>query len=295
MKTENFLGSSAHPLKNSEGANLCFRNPWAQFKSKKKNKKTLPAGNTVFLSCLFQWSPGCSPQPLWHGGNITFKSLCTISCWWMWFTLSSIWWIQWLQDKGRDTELFTNTHNNWHLISSQNYFPNFSIGTRESSRPQAESLHHAHWMPQLSSYSWTSPAPLSNKMLNILFIAGPQSLSPTSRHPLAFLPITISISLVPSANGTHPTQENKRTRVSANSSQDWASKTQLLQETFSWASPKQRINFLREQQPPLANSGWRLLGSCQLAKLSEQHLKHFTYTMCAHTRLPFKYRSHLRG
>lgn len=88
-----------------------------------------------------------------------------------------------------------------------------------------------------------TPTPLSNRMLNILSIAGPQSLSPVSHHLLPFLPITLSISLVPSANSAHPTQENCGTRVSANGSQDWAGKTQSLQETFSWASPKQRINF----------------------------------------------------
>lgn len=159
MKTENFLRSSAHPLENSEGANLCFRNLQAQFKLKKTHT-TLPAGDTVFLSCLFQRSPGCSPQPLWHRGNITFKSLCTISCWWMWFTLSSIWWIQWLQDKGRDTQSYAHTHTHtWHLISSQNYFPNFYICTRASSRPQAEFLHHAHWLPQLSTVTAGHPHP----------------------------------------------------------------------------------------------------------------------------------------
>ena len=88
-----------------------------------------------------------------------------------------------------------------------------------------------------------TPSPLSNRMLNILSIAGPQSLSPTSHHLLPFLPITLSISFVPSANSAHPTQENRGTQVSANSSRDWASKTQSLQQTFSWASPRQRINF----------------------------------------------------
>jgi len=27
---------------------------------------------------------------------LTFRSLCTMSCWWIWWTLSRIWWIQWL-------------------------------------------------------------------------------------------------------------------------------------------------------------------------------------------------------
>lgn len=151
MKTEKFLRSSAHPLENSEVANLCFRNPRAQFKW----KKPLPAGNRVFLSCLIQWSPGCSPQPLWHGGNITFKSLCTISCWWMWFTLSSIWWIQWLQDKGRDTQLFVDAQTyTWHLISFQNYLPNFYICTRRFKDPRMNPFV----MPT-PCHSWTHPDP----------------------------------------------------------------------------------------------------------------------------------------
>lgn len=31
--------------------------------------------------------------------KITFKSLWTISCWWIWLTLSNIWWMQWLQNR----------------------------------------------------------------------------------------------------------------------------------------------------------------------------------------------------
>lgn len=51
MKTENFLRSSAHTLENSEGANLCFRNPRAQFKLKKKQKQN-PCQLAAQYSCL---------------------------------------------------------------------------------------------------------------------------------------------------------------------------------------------------------------------------------------------------
>lgn len=118
--------------------------------------------------------------------------------------------------KGRDTQSYARIFN----ISSQNYFPYFYICTRGHSRPHAESLHHDHWMPQLSTITAEQPQrPLpSNRMPNILSAAGPQRLSPTSHHFLPSLPIILSLSLVPSANSAHPTQNNQGIRVSSNSS-----------------------------------------------------------------------------
>lgn len=180
--------------------------------------------------------------------------------------------------KGRDTQSYAHAFN----ISSQTYFPRFYICTRgafkiscwiSSSRPLDATAKHHH--------SWGTPAPSpSNRMPNILSAAGPQSLSPTSHRFLPSPPIILNLSLVPSANSAHPTQNNQGIPVSSNSSWNCASKTKLLQETFHWASPEQRINSGRA-----ANAGWRRLGACQFEKLSEQHLKHFIYTMCTHTRL----------
>lgn len=94
------------------------------------------------------------------------------------------------------------------------------------------------------------PSPPSNRMPNILSVAGPQSLSPTSHHFLPSLPIILRLSLVPSANSAHPTQNNQGIWVSSNSSQNCVSKTKSLQETFHWASPEQRINFGRGAASP---------------------------------------------
>lgn len=185
MKTENFLGSSAHPLENSEGTNLCFRNPWALFKW--KSPPSWQHG--ISLSCLFQWSPGCFSQPSWHGGNITFKSLCTISCWWMWFTLSSIWWIQWLKDKGKDIQLCTRTHTLGISSHPRTVCLAFIF---VSGRVQDPMLN-----PFAMSTGWRSSVPsqldthstFSNRMINTQSIAGPQSLPPTSHHLLPFFPL----------------------------------------------------------------------------------------------------------
>lgn len=95
-----------------------------------------------------------------------------------------------------------------------------------------------------------NPSPPCNRMPNILSVAGPQSLSPTLHHFLPSLPITLSLSLVLSANSAHPTQNNQGIRVSSNSSRNCASKTKLLQETFHWAAPEQRINFGRAAASP---------------------------------------------
>lgn len=35
---------------------------------------------------------------------LTFRSLCTMSCWWMWLTLSRIWLMQWLRETKGETE-----------------------------------------------------------------------------------------------------------------------------------------------------------------------------------------------
>lgn len=134
----------------------------------------------------------------------------------------------------------------WHLISSQNYFPNFYICTRESSRPQAESLHHAHWMPQLTTVTAGHPQPpqqqdaklpiYSRTTKPLSYLPSPPSFPP---HHTKHLTCSFSQQCPPhTGEPRHP-----NTRVPANSSRDWASKIQSLQETFSWASPKQRINF----------------------------------------------------
>lgn len=60
MKTENFFGNSVHPLEKSEGMKIVLEELLSPvlveggLKKKKKKEKALPAGNTLFLSCLFQ-------------------------------------------------------------------------------------------------------------------------------------------------------------------------------------------------------------------------------------------------
>lgn len=128
MKKENFLSTPSRKIWRSEFVlreQLCPTivkgNKMKTSKQIKKYKSQGPA-SWQHNSCLASSSGAlAAPQPLWHGGNITFKSLCTISCWWMWFTLSSIWWIQWLQDKGRDTQSYTCVY--IHLAPYPRMFP----------------------------------------------------------------------------------------------------------------------------------------------------------------------------
>lgn len=61
MKTENFFGNSVHPLEKSDGMKIVLEELLSPVlvegglkKKKKKRDKALPAGNTLFLSCLFQ-------------------------------------------------------------------------------------------------------------------------------------------------------------------------------------------------------------------------------------------------
>lgn len=48
---------------------------------------------------------------------LTFRSLWTMSCWWMWWTLSRIWWIQWLWRQNREEGQLVGGeregHNGW--------------------------------------------------------------------------------------------------------------------------------------------------------------------------------------
>lgn len=46
------------------------------------------------------WGGGLDADAPLH--ILTFRSLCTMSCWWMWWTLSRIWWIQWLWRQNRE-------------------------------------------------------------------------------------------------------------------------------------------------------------------------------------------------
>lgn len=163
----------------------------------KKYKRQGPA-SWQHNSCLASSSDTlAAPQPPWHGGNITFKSLCTISCWWMWFTLSSIWWIQWLQDKGRDTQSYTRAY--IHLAPYLRTFPQLLY-------LYYGGLRAPGWIPWLSP--WVAAAqcchhltlPPTQQQLDILATAGPVTVS----SPL--LSTALSIPLAPLASNAHPAQ-----------------------------------------------------------------------------------------
>lgn len=150
--------------------------------------------------------------------------------------------------KGRDTQSYAHTFNiSSHPRTTSLTFTFVLGGIQELMLNLfiVTSGYHSSAPSQLNN-----PSPPSNKMPNILSVAGPQSLTPTSHHFLPSLPIILSLSLVPSANSAHPTQNSQGTQVFQHSSWNCASKTKSLQETFHWASPDWRINFGRTAASP---------------------------------------------
>jgi len=183
-----------------------------------------------------------------------------------------------------------------HLVSPQNCLPNFYIRTRQSSRPQAEALRHAWWTAQLSAVAAGHPQPPPHRGCSA-------SCLQQDHQPLSYLPSSSSPphhtehAARSSSQRCPPHTENRGTRVSANSSGDRASKAEPPQETFSWASPEQRINLKRA-----AASRWQRQDDDSWVPASSRSfpssISSTSHTQCACTParwVPFKSRSHLRG
>lgn len=67
----------------------------------RKKKKTKPRGAVAMATSRGVRVCGCHG----NGQPLTLRSLCTISCWWIWLTLSKIWLMQWLQREREEDKI----------------------------------------------------------------------------------------------------------------------------------------------------------------------------------------------
>lgn len=65
--------------------------------------------------------------------SLTLRSLWTISCWWMWLTLSRIWLMQWLEETEKDEEHKADTFVNPQEITNADWSRSFKKEEEETS------------------------------------------------------------------------------------------------------------------------------------------------------------------